>query len=112
MSLQHTLATIPFGGTVSNTIDKGYRVFTKMYVTGFSGPTTISMEVSNDGINYNILHVFNPGFASPLVHFTITPGAVNFNATFSESILQGVNFFRFTVNAAITTPTGCVIRLA
>jgi hypothetical protein len=101
--------TIAVDDTSSLPITRGAKSFSKIFVENFSA-TTLFFEISRDGISYRNLLTYSPAAATPLLTVSVAPGAANFAVSFDPWLFEGINFIRFTSNAAITT-NPCVISL-
>lgn len=111
MPLPNNTATILNGATLSSTIAKGAKTFTKIFVEAFNGTGTLTIQGSKDGTTFYDIITNDPGAVTPSVFFTITApsgSTANFLVSLAPYWLDNINFIRFKANAVISGST-CTI---
>jgi len=111
MALPNNTATILNNETLSSTISKGAKTFTKIFVENFNGTGNLTIQGSKDGTIFFDIITNDPGAVTPSVFLTITApsgSTANFLVSLAPYWLEELNFMRFKANGVISGST-CTI---
>tara|TARA_R110000868_G_scaffold4119_4_gene25005 strand:+ start:1630 stop:1974 length:345 start_codon:yes stop_codon:yes gene_type:complete len=111
MALPNNTATIATAATLSSTIAKGAKTFSKIFVENFNATGTLTIQGSKDGTTFYDIITNDPAGGTPSVFFSITApsgSTANFLVSIAPYWTMNLNFMRFKANAVISGST-CTI---